>query len=91
MKYKFYVLKRDSETKIVAICDGNDPLYGEGSWDLAGGPYPSWTAAENAAVEKPHRNQMLSLRLSAAEMAFVTDQAEKAGVSVSDYIRSLIL
>lgn len=62
-------------------------------------PEAGWTAQERADLasalvdtgEPERKSQMLSLRLSGAEMAFVADQAEKAGVSVSDYIRSKIL
>ena len=44
-----YLLERDGETQIVAICEGNDPLYGRGSWNLQAGPYTSVELTKAAA------------------------------------------
>jgi len=48
VKIEYYVLKRGKERKVVVIHPGNDPLYGNGSWDLDKGPYSTIEDAENA-------------------------------------------
>lgn len=50
MTTEYYLLKRNDEFQIVCVTEGNDPLYGQGSWDLAGGPYASWNAASAATL-----------------------------------------
>jgi len=45
-KVEFYVLERDGGYIIVSTT--NDPLYGNGSYNLHGGPYPTWDAAAAA-------------------------------------------
>jgi len=50
----YYLLTRYSEseeieTQVVSCPEGSDPLYGNGSWDVGGGPYPSMEMAEEAS------------------------------------------
>lgn len=47
MEYEYYVLVRDMEYRIIATIPGNDPLYGNGSWNLFSGPYNSYDEAYN--------------------------------------------
>ena len=53
---EYYVLVRDDEYKVETTQDGGDPLYGNDSWNLKAGPFPSWEAADASVisgVEKP--------------------------------------
>jgi hypothetical protein len=54
-KPMWYILERDEETDIVCVPDGNDPLYGRGSWNLARDVYagPYMTYAEAADIAAP--------------------------------------
>jgi hypothetical protein len=49
---EYYLLKRIStdgiEYQIVSVTPGNDPLYGNGSWDMCAGPFTTWDDAANA-------------------------------------------
>jgi hypothetical protein len=42
----WYILERDGEFKVVGVLEGNDPLYGEGSWYTDGIPHKSREEAE---------------------------------------------
>ena len=46
----YYVIKRNDDYQIIFVScwEGQNPLYGYGSWDLSGGPYATWKEAENA-------------------------------------------
>ena len=45
----YFVLCRNDEYQIVSCEEGQNPLYGHGSWDLFSGPFDSWDAAEEDA------------------------------------------
>lgn len=54
---KYYVLNRLVDTfqvdfLIVSVTDGNDPLYGHGSWDLFSGPFDTWEESESSMPEE---------------------------------------
>jgi hypothetical protein len=49
---KYYVLERDGERTIVCVAEGQDPLYGMGSWNLLSGPYSGFVEACDAAAVK---------------------------------------
>lgn len=44
---KFYILQRDNEYMVVSVNGDNDPLYGNGSWNIYAGPFASAEDAEN--------------------------------------------
>lgn len=48
----WYILERDEEVKFVWCNDGNDPLYGNGSWGLfSPDGFNSYEEAENFYYE----------------------------------------
>jgi hypothetical protein len=58
MTTNWYVLKRDNERMVVGVPEGNDPLYGNGSWDYLSGPH----ATESAALLVSGASLMGSIR-----------------------------
>jgi hypothetical protein len=42
----WYILKKDDDYQIVSCFEGQDPLFGNGSWTEFRGPYSSWKEAE---------------------------------------------
>ncbi len=49
---KYYVLIRDNtiggtDYIIVTVPEGNDPLYGYGSWNFFAGPFNTWEDADH--------------------------------------------
>ncbi len=49
---EWYVIERDGIIEVVAVTDGNDPLYGRGSWSLAiSRSFDTAEAAEEAAAK----------------------------------------
>lgn len=38
---KIYILERNFEFDLVSVVEGQDPLYGRGSWKIYSGPYDS--------------------------------------------------
>lgn len=44
--YHYWILKRDDEYKVVSTVGDQNPLYGEGSWNLYAGPFSSIEEAE---------------------------------------------
>ena len=48
MNNEWHVLIRDEEYQIVSTTPGNDPLYGNGSWDHFSGPFATWEEAEDS-------------------------------------------
>ena len=49
MNNEYYLLQRNNEYQVISVTPGNDPLYGNGSCNLADGPFPTWEDAANAA------------------------------------------
>ncbi len=50
MLFLFYILQRNDEFTLTSVLEGNDPLYGWGSWDIASGPYEEASVAGKALV-----------------------------------------
>jgi predicted DNA-binding protein len=47
----YYILVRDGQIDIISVTPGMDPLHGRGSWNLWGGPFETWEAAELASTK----------------------------------------
>lgn len=45
---EYYILQRDENFRVVSVTPGNDPLYGNGSWNIHSGPFNSWDEAVDA-------------------------------------------